>query len=152
MTASRPYARHAQPFYPSRMVFHFHCKQNKEPMRDCVAALLLCLASKTRSPCKTALLLAALLLCLASKTSSPCKTVFCCFTIQSCLMTAALAKCVAASPGKQNKEPVQDCVLLRCCFAWQARKGARAFANCVALDGAIPSAIPSICPTDVRGL
>ena len=51
----------------------------------------------------------------------------------------------AALPGKQNKEPVQDCVLLRCCLAWQARKGARAFANCVALDGAIP-------PADVRGL
>ena len=112
-------------------------KQNKEPVQDCVAA---------------ALLRASLLRCLASKTRSPCKTAFCCFTIQSCLMTAALAKCVAASPGKQNKEPVQDCVLLRCCRDWQAQKGARAFANCVALDGAIPSAIPSICPTDVRGL
>ena len=144
-------------------------KQNKEPVQDCAllrccllrccllrccsawqvkqgararlrsAALLLCLASAKRSPCKTALLLccrawqarkgararlrsaalllAALLPPLASKTRSPCKTAFCCFTIQSCLMTAALAKCVAASPGKQNKAPVQDCVLLRCCFA-----------------------------------
>ena len=24
VTASRPYARYAQPFYPSRMAFHFH--------------------------------------------------------------------------------------------------------------------------------
>ena len=40
----------------------------------------------------------------------------------SCWMTAVLAKCVAASPGKQNKEP--------CCFAWQAEQGARARLRC----------------------
>ena len=65
----------------------------------------------------------------------------------SCWMTAVLAKCVAASPGKQNKEPVQDCVLLRCCFAWQAQKGARARLRSAALLLCLASAKRRPCKT-----
>ena len=129
-------------------------KQNKEPVQDCVllrcCLLRFCFAWQAKQGARARLRSAALLPCLASKTRSPCKTALLRQGARARLRSAALLRCLASAKKRPCKTALVRCCLLHCCFAWQATKRPckTAFCCVAALPGKRKKAPTSVVPVD----